>query len=290
MNPLKKGPEIKLPTSLSEVKVPGFARDVYQDLRNRHLLPLVALLLVAIAAVPFLLGESGNPEEEAEELAGISATASPSGNHFVVTRANPGLRVYKKRLAHHSPTDPFHQRFTSPVHEEGEEAEGASGEGGTEPAVGEGGGEETSGGESTGTTTQTTETHTTRYFTWEVDVKVTPVSTNGAPSKAEPSVRHNLPELTALPGRKSPALTFMQPSADGQKALMLVNANVQSLFGEGVCVSGGETCQLLALKKGFPETVVYGGNERIFKIELLDVHLVQTRNLKKAPLGSNHGN
>ena len=96
------------------------------------------------------------------------------------------------------------------------------------------------------------------------------------PSKADPYVRRNVPRLTALPAKKTPALTFMEPSADEEKALMLVNSNVKGLFGEGVCVSGGETCQLLALKKGLPETVVYGGNERVFRIELLKVNLVET--------------
>ena len=112
------------------------------------------------------------------------------------------------------------------------------------------------------------------------------MSSNGHPSEAEPSVRHGLPELTPLPARKTPALTFMQPTSNEQGALMLVNANVVGLFGEAVCVSGGETCQLLELKKGLPETVVYGGNERIFRIELLDVKVVQTKAPKATPGGS----
>ena len=40
MNMLKKGPEIKLP----ELKVPEPILNVFYDLRERHLLPLVAVL------------------------------------------------------------------------------------------------------------------------------------------------------------------------------------------------------------------------------------------------------
>src|SRR6202007_2472550 len=44
MNWMKKGPELKF----SEVKVPGFLYDLFYDLKERHLLPLVALLIVAM--------------------------------------------------------------------------------------------------------------------------------------------------------------------------------------------------------------------------------------------------
>ena len=54
MNMLKKGPEIKLP----DLKVPAPLVDLYYDLRERHLLPLVAVLLVAIVAVPIALSQS----------------------------------------------------------------------------------------------------------------------------------------------------------------------------------------------------------------------------------------
>ena len=59
MNPLKKGPEIKLPSKMPKLKAPKFLADIYADLRDRHLLPLVAVLAVAIVVVPIALSESG---------------------------------------------------------------------------------------------------------------------------------------------------------------------------------------------------------------------------------------
>ena len=53
-----KGPDLKMP----DFKVPAFVSDLYYDLRDRRLLPLVGLVLVAIVAVPFLL--SGGSEEQ----------------------------------------------------------------------------------------------------------------------------------------------------------------------------------------------------------------------------------
>ena len=61
MSMLKKGPELKMP----ELKVPDFALDLYYDLKERHLLPLVAILLVAVVALPILLS-SGSSEAEPE--------------------------------------------------------------------------------------------------------------------------------------------------------------------------------------------------------------------------------
>ncbi len=53
-----KGPELKMP----EPKAPAFLADLYYDLRDRRLLPLLALVVVAIAATPFLLGQEFRAE------------------------------------------------------------------------------------------------------------------------------------------------------------------------------------------------------------------------------------
>ena len=61
------GPELKMP----DVKVPKGLNDFYLDLRDRRLLPVIALVVVAIVAVPFLLGDS----KEAEVPASTSRSA-----------------------------------------------------------------------------------------------------------------------------------------------------------------------------------------------------------------------
>lgn len=276
MNFLKKGPEIKLPTKLSEIKVPGFLQDVYYELDERHLLPLVVVLIVAIVAVPIALSESGETSGAPSAPLETGATASAT-SPIVVAKSLPGLRDYRKRLKGLRAKDPFKQQFTdaeeagaTPVEENTETGE-AGESGGSVPSEGGGGTSHV--------------THELKYFSWTIDVRIVPVSSNGQPSKAKPTVRRNQPELTMLPGRDTPAVVFIGPSSDRKKALMLVSSNVTAVFGDATCVLGGETCEMVALEPGVPETFVYGGNQRIFKIELQKLRLVETDKLNQAPLG-----
>jgi hypothetical protein len=112
MNWLKRGPQLKLP----DVWVPKFLEDLYFDLKDRRLLPVVALALVALVAVPILLSGGGKepPEATASSAAGGAPATKPQTASLTVVRANPGLRDYRRRLSGRKPTDPFKQRFTAP--------------------------------------------------------------------------------------------------------------------------------------------------------------------------------
>lgn len=284
---LKKGPDLKLP----DLKVPDFLLDIYYDLRERHLLPLVAILLVALVALPIALrGDASEPTPGAGATAGASSVMPSS--KLVVAKAAPGLRDYRRRLDGQTPQDPFVQKYTGGNSEEGA-AVGSAGEGGTEgggatlesipsePSAPEstGGGGLDDGGSEPSSDSELT------YYSFSIDVRVVPVSSSPGEKKPKPSVRRNLPALTMLPSRKTPALTFMTVTKDEKKVLMLVNDNVRALFGDGVCAVGTNTCQLLALEPGVPETVVYGAEERTYRIEVLKLKLVTTDSLDKAPLG-----
>src|SRR6185437_5263067 len=108
-------------------------------------------------------------------------------------------------------------------------------------------------------------------------------------SKPKAEVRRNLPELTMLPARKTPAATYIGLSNDGKKALFVVSSDVVSLFGEGKCVIGSQTCQLLALEPNLPETFVYGPQERSYRIELLKIDRAYTAKPRRATLGATEG-
>ncbi|HWB70365.1 MAG TPA: hypothetical protein VG518_10355 [Solirubrobacterales bacterium] len=285
MNPLKKGPEIKM----SDIKVPDFLLDLYYELQERHLLPLVGVLAVAIVAVPIVLSEKAEPSPGPVALA-PSATQTKLSD--IVAQSTPGLRDYKRRLEGLKARNPFKQQLAA--------AEEAGASAGVSPASTGGGG----GGESTPAPSEPispspapssepqgggggggSESGKLKYYTWVIDVRVAPISTNGKKSHAKPYVLHEAPPLTMLPGRETPALVYIGPTKDGKKALMLVSSNVQSSFGDNTCVTGGETCQMLALEANTPETIVYGGNEREFRIELLKIKLVVTDEVNEASLG-----
>lgn len=282
MNPLKKGPEIKL----SELRVPQVLEDLYFDLRERHLLPVVVLLIVGIVAVPLLLGGSSGSEEAPPPVAGASGGTARPTSSIVVSKEAPALRDYKRRLEHLSAEDPFVQQYTQPEETgAGEGSSESSLEGESAPPPGE-----SVPGESGGSPAPTDPGDSgLRHYTYTADVRIVPVSVDGKPSKADPYVRRDLPPLTMLPSRSIPALTYMGTTKDGKKSLMLVSSDVTALFGDSTCVVGSQTCQLLALEPGLPQTVVYGPNARTYRIELLEVHLTVTDELNKAPLGKPRG-
>jgi hypothetical protein len=304
MNPLKRGPEIRL----SDLRVPAFLRDLYYDLRSRHLLPLVAVLAAAIVAVPIALSQSsgsGGPRAVTGLVVAAPSGTSNRSGELVVAKAAPGLRAYRHRLSDLHAKDPFRRAS-------GGSASSSSGHGGSSTASSESGSTgsgtpgSSSGGSSSGTRTLTV-THTLTYFSWAIDVRIVPVSSDGSSAssasgaasssvststagsatagKAKPTVRRNLPLLTTLPDRGTPAAVFISVSKDGRKALLMLSEEVKAVFGEGTCLLGSQACQLLALEPGIPETFVYGPHERTFRIELLKLHLIATRHLRRAPLG-----
>jgi hypothetical protein len=286
MNMLKKGPELKMP----DIKAPGFLYDIYYDLRERHLLPLVAILIVALVALPFVLGGGSSESESAEAEGAIAATSStiPS-SELVVAKAAPGLRDYRHRLKGEHPTDPFIQQYAHSSKSSGASEHSAGGEESSSVSV-----------ESSETTTETTEIDTPgeegggappedgqlKYYSYAIDVSVAPVSSGTGGKKPDATVRHKLPDMTMLPSREVPALTFIAITKDAKKAVMLVSDKVTGLFGDGVCIVGAEACQLIALEPGLPETVVYGADNRTYRIEVLKLQLLKTDELNVAPLGS----
>jgi hypothetical protein len=298
MNFLKKGPELKL----SEIKVPRFLEDLYLDLKERHLLPVTAILIVAIVAVPFVLGgSSDSPEAEPEGATASIGSETAAASHDLVAKSMPGLRKYQKRLSHLRAKDPFKQQGaesaasseTTSSQSSGSATESAGGTETTSPSSEPGGTETTP-----GSTEEGEPTGRLRYYSYAIDVRVSTGSSGPNRSQSGPTpkapatepprrwtTRHNLPELTMLPSRTTPAVVYMGSTKDAKKALMLVSSDVTSIFGDGKCVLGSKTCQLLAMEPGVPETFVYGAANRVFKIELLKVHLVETGKLNRAPLG-----
>lgn len=294
MNFLKKGPELKL----SEIKVPRFIEDVYYDLKDRHLLPIAAILVVALVAVPIALSQSGSESEE-PVVAGAGASSAGQGvaeAGELVSKAAPGLRDYRRRLKHLRAKDPFIQQYAGA--DPGESAVSTEASGSSAGSAEEGVYTESS---SEGTSTFPTEpssgTETggsnlppgkAKYYSYAIDVKVSSGGSEEGESPSvdgKPTVRRNLPELTMLPSREQPAIVYMGSTGDGKKALVVVSSDVDSVFGDAQCVLGSETCQMLALEPGLPETFVYGGSGKTYKIQLLKIHLVESNDPNRAPLG-----
>ncbi len=298
MNWLKKGPELKF----SELRVPGFLEDLWYDLKDRHLLPLVALLIVAIIGAPIYFKNKNDSESEpvATPTIATGSAAATGGDSIVVARSTPGLRDYRRRLRADQPLDPF-KGETGEANTETEVSteeatatpvapEEATVIGGEETSFPETGGASTGSEESSSSGSESVKTQT-RFANASIDVRVVtlpPSSTEQKAKKSKPrlEVRRDLPELTMLPARSAPAATFMGISNDGKKALFLVSSDVLSIFGEGTCVIGSQTCQLLALEPNLPETFIYGPQERTYRIELLKIDQTYSAKPRRATLGA----
>lgn len=98
------------------MKVPKTLVDLYHDLRDRRLLPLVVLLLVTIVAAPILLSEKGDDKPTDATLPPAPVQTSPGaaseGSKLAVVKVDPGIRNPRKRLAGRQAKDPFVQKFT----------------------------------------------------------------------------------------------------------------------------------------------------------------------------------
>jgi hypothetical protein len=288
------GPELKMP----DVKVPTFLSDVYWDLRERRLLPVLALVVVATIAVPFLLGSSSEtPPPPAQAATGAVAVEKADASTLKVVEATPGLRDYRKRLEHRQPHNPFKQKFTGSVTKgaqlnpettttssstttttSGESSEGGAGAPG-------------SSGPTTGGPVTTPSSNGSRHgeltlFTYAINVKITKSGgKNAKNSKPKPTVKKRVLPQTSIPSDKTPVVTFMGPGRNDEnkstgKALLLVSNDVNSVFGETHCVTGDEVCQLIEVEPGFPVTFVYGENEVHYTINVLKLGLVITARKK----------
>jgi hypothetical protein len=285
MKRLKAGPELKMP----DLKVPSFLVDLYWDLRDRHLLPLVGLAIVAIIAVPFLLSGGSEPETT-PGLSSLGAPPSPESRaaSLTVVQAKPGLRAPGKRLRKDHPTDPFVQRYTSP------DLKGAELGGGEI-----GGGSSTSSSTSTststtvtktsssGTTEVTTETsgtpgsvpgtppHLTLYAP-AIDVKTVRTETkpDGTKQTSDPVIRHRVLPPAPLPSEKEQAVTYMGISSKTEAAMLLISDAVTAVFGEAKCLSGASVCQLIEVEPEMPMTFVYGPDSVRYKITVLGIEPV----------------
>jgi hypothetical protein len=223
MNFLKKGPDLKL----SEIKVPAFLQDVYYDLKDRHLLPVAAILLVAIVAVPIAISGTSSSDEGAPGAAGEAGASQSSAGPTsgdLVAESTPGLRDYRRRLDHQQATDPFKSKAA-----DSEQSPGTAGEGEPESgSSGSSGSAETP--ESTESTTlppsepssEGTTTHSKlTYYSFAIDVRI-----SGGSEGNKSRVRRNLPELTMLPSRETPAIVYMGSTRDGKKAVLTISSDV----------------------------------------------------------------
>ena len=280
-----KGPELKMP----ELKVPTFLADLYYDLRDRRLLPLVALVVVAIAAVPFLLG--GDSEEFPLTAGGAGAVeALESGgartSKLTVVEATPGLRDYRKRLRGRVPSDPFVQQFTEPAASGGSGSEASSSAAGTGEASSSGPvsaeveetdetaesgpGPGSSGGGSGGASPGKIDPASPglHFFGLRPDVRFGVAGSGKLNSYEQMSIGQVLP-------KQDPVVVFLGVSEDGKRAAFHVSNEVGLVRGPGDCTGGNQSCDLLFLRAGQAVDLLTGAPNRDFRLAVDRIEFVE---------------
>jgi hypothetical protein len=257
-------------------RISTFASDLVQDLRDRNLLIPAIALLVAIVAVPILLGGGGSDAGTAAPAAEVAPVEGAEEIDPVVLAEAPGIRDYRKRLTGKE-RNPFIQ-----ISEASSEAAGSGGNG-------SGGGSGGGGSTSTGTDDATSappvddsgsstappsdtpdEVHTeTRKIVFTVDVRVR--------HDGESRVIEGAEAMALLPGKQRPIVQYLGADVDGERAGFVVAPAVVSAEGDGNCDPGRNDCQFLSMRAGDSQTFLYGEDERKFRLDLLAIHRVVTK-------------
>jgi hypothetical protein len=284
-----KRPQIKSP----DIKVPEVVENLYRDLRDRNLLPVAALLVVAIIAVPIVLSMSSDSTPAQAPSAEIVPADAPEAQAAVLAE-NPGLRNYKQRLEDLKATDPFTQQFQSSGLS-GTTVESTSGDTGTvtssdETPTSSGSldvGSSSSSSVSSGSTASTEPTTTVdaggagdtgdptveqtkpKFYTWKLDVHYGIVG--------DVQKRDNVKVLDLL----SPVGVFMGASFDAEKAYFFLSSDVASVSGDGECLPAPTDCQFLTLEEGKSSDLVYQTTDiptpTTYTLALDDINVVKAK-------------
>jgi hypothetical protein len=279
-----KRPELKGP----DIKVPAVVENLYRDLRDRNLLPIAALLVVAIIAVPIVLSASSDTTPSEAPSAEIVPADAPEAQ-AVVLAENPGLRNYQQRLEELKAKNPFAQQFqfsglshTTVESDSGDTVTSSSGvptSSGSVDVGSSGSSTVSSGSTPSSEPTPTVDTDTTsettveqakpKFYTWKLDVRY------GTPGDLKK--RDNVKVLDLL----SPVGVFMGASFDAEKAYFFLSSDVASASGEGHCLPTPNDCQFLSLEEGQSADLVYQSVDvpapTTYTLALDDIKVVKTK-------------
>jgi hypothetical protein len=242
-------------------KIQKFFGDVVYDLRNRGLLPVVILLVIAMVAVPVLITRGSSSSSGATLQPTANAETAPEAQQAVVAYHPSGLRNYKSRLNDLSSKDPFRQQF---IHSAAAASKLTSTV--TTPT-------ERAGSTSTGTVNHTTVTggsggghkkHRSSKATYQVNLLVGDVNSALTPF-------NNVQVMAPLPSETSPAVLYYGLTSDHGSALFLVSNKVGSVTGPGTCVPAPDDCALLTVPNGQSEDLQYTPEGKIYRIVVAQI-------------------
>jgi hypothetical protein len=113
-----------------------------------------------------------------------------------------------------------------------------------------------------------------KYFFYRVKVRAGPVG-------QELKVLDSVGSLTPLPSKKVPALEFLGINTNSNfqptSAVFLVSSAVSTVDGEGTCTFAGTNCQILSLKPGQHEDIVWTDG-LVYRVDMVKFDLIVRNN------------
>ncbi len=278
--------------AMKSIRLPRFLENLYRDMRDRRLLLPAAALLVALIAVPLVLG-SPSSTPVAPSPASAGASSSENLTDPAVLTEQTGVTEYRKRLDSGQGKDPFTAR--GPAANTASSGSGGSGGSGSSTSSGSAGstlgsadansvssgststttGTTSSGSRSTSTSTSTsgsgdTNVHThasPRLHSFRIAVSVGPAG--------HLTRRDNVRRLVLLPGDNRPLVSFIGVTQDAREAVFSVSRDVSSVRGDGRCFPRRSACSYLKLRPGDEASLTYAPqHDRRFTLKLRDIKLV----------------
>jgi hypothetical protein len=236
-----------------------FLRNVLHDLVEKKLWPVAIALVVALIAVPVVLG-GGSSDATAGDAATQAATGL-EGHRDVARAAVVSLEEQATgKVARDGATrNPFSQHHQPKAEQvvsaaiekaktlvtggSGSSAGGSSSGGGTAPATtpSTGGGSTPSTGGGTTPAKSKPKSDATAEDTYHVTLKF-------GEAGSEKTYK-NVARLTPLPSSTNPFFVFLGLKDDGKTAVFLISADAVP-SGDGVCRPNAENCETVELKKG----------------------------------------
>ena len=269
-----------------QLRVPQTFNDLYRDLRDRRLLPVAAVLLVAIVAAPFALSKS----KSSSDVPGspVAAASGSGGTEFSVITDDPGLRDYRQRLRGDQAKDPFIQKYPAATTAGGAQAVTGAGaaagvtSGSTESSAGS---STSTGGESPGHSGEPHGNDDGSSGGSDGSGQETPPTPpSGGGDEPQPAYvvtlragapgDTNLRELSApepLPSSDNAIITFRGLSDDGHKAQFDVSPAVSAIFGDAKCVKGTDRCERVEIERGLPVNFVYGPSDKVYRVTVVEI-------------------
>jgi hypothetical protein len=238
-----------------------FLTSVKADLLDRRLLPIVALLVLAlVGAIAYAALGGGSSATPTAAVSSAPATVSAG---LSVTQTTPEKAVAETtggvtEQRHGAARNPFTPLPEPKAKKEASTSTSSSSSSSTTSSSSAGSGSQSSsGGSSPTTTTPSTPTKPAKPKTvYQVSVLFGEVPVGFTPAQAHLTAFANLKLLTPLPSAQRPLIVYRGVTAGGKSATFTI-AGEEILHGEATCLPSASQCEAIDLKAGQTEQLEY---------------------------------